>query len=134
MFMQKLHVSAGGSCRIPASVTGVVGFRPTTGCWPAADGIVPMTVTRDTVGEIQNHIFCLLPVPNKQCWQQKRIQRDCPLLIYYVAGVNARSIADVKLFNNIYSDCDKSYKEVKLEGLRIGYPKNFWDDLGEEVK
>ena len=41
---------AGGSCRIPASVTGVIGFRPTTGCWPAADGIVPMTTTRDTVG------------------------------------------------------------------------------------
>ena len=43
-------VAAGGSCRIPASVTGVLGFRPTTGCWPAADGIVPMSTTRDTVG------------------------------------------------------------------------------------
>ena len=42
--------AAGGSCRIPASVTGVLGFRPTTGCWPAADGIVPMSTTRDTVG------------------------------------------------------------------------------------
>ncbi|EIE27340.1 amidase signature enzyme [Coccomyxa subellipsoidea C-169] len=87
----------GGSCRIPASVTGVVGFRPSTGCWPAADGIVPMTVTRDTV------------------------------------GVNSRSVSDVKLFNDIFSDCDKSYKAVKVEGLRIGYPKNFWEDIGEET-
>jgi len=42
---------AGGSCRIPAGMTGTVGFRPTTGCWNAGDGIVPMTVSRDTVGE-----------------------------------------------------------------------------------
>ena len=31
-------------------MTGTVGFRPTTGCWDAGDGIVPMTVSRDTVG------------------------------------------------------------------------------------
>ena len=43
-------VQAGGSCRIPAGMTGTVGFRPTTGCWNAGDGIVPMTVSRDTVG------------------------------------------------------------------------------------
>ena len=43
-------VHAGGSCRLPASMTGVIGFRPTTGCWQAADGIVPMSTTRDTVG------------------------------------------------------------------------------------
>ncbi len=49
------------------------------------------------------------------------------------AGVNSRSVSDVKLFNNIFSDCDKSYKAVKVDGLRIGYPKNFWEDIGEEV-
>jgi hypothetical protein len=51
---------AGGSCRIPASVTGVLGFRPTTGCWAAGDGIVPMSVTRDTVGAHAS----LLPCPS----------------------------------------------------------------------
>ncbi len=49
------------------------------------------------------------------------------------AGVNARSVADVKLFNDIFSDCPKAYQEVKVGGLRVGYPKNFWEDLGEEV-
>ncbi len=42
-------------------------------------------------------------------------------------------MADVKLLNNIFSDCGKDYKHVSLGGLRIGYPKNFWEDLGEEV-
>jgi Asp-tRNA(Asn)/Glu-tRNA(Gln) amidotransferase A subunit family amidase len=56
-----LGLCTGGSCRIPASVTGVLGFRPTTGCWLAGDGIVPMSTTRDTVGMcfqacVDNHI------------------------------------------------------------------------------
>ncbi|CAL8463001.1 g2535 [Coccomyxa elongata] len=48
-------------------------------------------------------------------------------------GVNARSVADVKLFNDIFSDCPKAYREVKVDGLRMGYPKNFWEDLGAET-
>ncbi len=51
----------------------------------------------------------------------------------FAAGVNARSMADVKLFNSIFSDCEKDYKDVSLGSLRIGFPKNFWEDLGEEV-
>lgn len=39
----------GGSCRMPAAATGIVGYRPTTGCWPG-EGVVPMTTTRDTAG------------------------------------------------------------------------------------
>ncbi|CAL5224479.1 g7172 [Coccomyxa viridis] len=87
-----------GSCRIPASLTGVVGFRPTTGYWNAADGIVPMSVTRDTV------------------------------------GVNARTVSDVKLLNNIFSDGPKEYKDVDVSTLRLGYPVNFWRDVGDETK
>ena len=37
-------------------MTGTVGFRPTTGCWDAGDGIVPMTVSRDTVGAFPSHM------------------------------------------------------------------------------
>ena len=32
----------GGSCRNPASMTGIVGFRPTTGCYDAGSGILPL--------------------------------------------------------------------------------------------
>ena len=42
-------------------------------------------------------------------------------------------MADVRLFNDIFSDCPKAYREVLVEGLRMGYPRNFWEDLGEEV-
>ena len=37
------------------------------------------------------------------------------------------------LFNTIFSDCSEGYPEVDLKGMRMGYPTNFWQDLGEEV-
>ncbi|MBV4477140.1 amidase family protein [Pseudomonas botevensis] len=39
----------GGSVRIPAAFCGIVGLRPTTGGYPA-DGIVPVSQTKDTPG------------------------------------------------------------------------------------
>lgn len=44
-----IGTDTGGSVSIPASVCGVVGFRPTVGRYPA-DGIVRMTWSRDTAG------------------------------------------------------------------------------------
>lgn len=49
------------------------------------------------------------------------------------AGVIARTVSDVMLFNSLFSDCSEAYLEVELKGMRIGYPTNFWADLGDEV-
>ena len=46
-----LGTDTGGSSRIPAALNGVVGFRPTMGRYPS-DGIIRISVTRDTVGPI----------------------------------------------------------------------------------
>ena len=37
------------------------------------------------------------------------------------------------LFNSLFSDCQEVYPDVELKGLRMGYPTNFWADLGDEV-
>ena len=47
--MIALGSDTGGSVRIPASATGVVGHRHTTGRWPT-DGVVPLSTTLDSVG------------------------------------------------------------------------------------
>jgi Asp-tRNA(Asn)/Glu-tRNA(Gln) amidotransferase A subunit family amidase len=44
-----------GSIRIPASLCGVVGFRPTTGRWPGV-GIAPISHTFDTPGPIARSV------------------------------------------------------------------------------
>ena len=41
---------SGGSCRSPASLTGTVGFRPSTGCYNASPGVLGMGAMRDTTG------------------------------------------------------------------------------------
>lgn len=44
-----LGTDTAGSCRIPASMTGVVGLKTTRGRWPTG-GVVPLSSTLDTVG------------------------------------------------------------------------------------
>jgi mandelamide amidase len=44
-----LSTDTGGSVTLPASFCGVVGFRPTTGRYPA-DGVVRLSTSRDTIG------------------------------------------------------------------------------------
>ena len=50
-----LGTDTGGSIRIPASATGVVGFRPTTGRWPTT-GVVPLSTSLDTVGMLAHTV------------------------------------------------------------------------------
>ncbi len=60
-----LGSDTGGSVRIPASATGVVGHRHTTGRWPTT-GVVPLSTTLDTVGLLtrtaadSRHVFALV--------------------------------------------------------------------------
>jgi len=44
-----LGSDTGGSIRIPASLCGVYGYRPTTNRYPS-EGLVPISNTRDTIG------------------------------------------------------------------------------------
>lgn len=44
-----LVTDTGGSARIPAAFCGVIGFRPSTGRYPA-DGLIALSPSRDTIG------------------------------------------------------------------------------------
>ncbi|MEP3636182.1 MAG: indoleacetamide hydrolase [Paracoccaceae bacterium] len=50
-----LGTDTGGSCRIPAALCGVAGFRPTTGRYDS-DGVLPISHTRDTVGSLARSV------------------------------------------------------------------------------
>ena len=50
-----LGTDTGGSCRIPASLCGVYGFRPTSKRYPS-EGVVPISHTRDTVGLLGSNL------------------------------------------------------------------------------
>lgn len=47
----------GGSCRIPAALCGIVGFKPTARRIPTA-GTVPLSPTLDSIGPLANSVAC----------------------------------------------------------------------------
>lgn len=50
-----LGTDTAGSIRIPAALSGVIGFRPTTGRYPM-EGIIPVAHSSDTVGILANNM------------------------------------------------------------------------------
>jgi mandelamide amidase len=54
-----LGTDTGGSVRIPAALTGTVGFRPSTGRYPSSD-VTPISLTRDTIGLIARNVADLI--------------------------------------------------------------------------
>ena len=51
-----LGTDTGGSTRIPASLNGIAGFRPTTGRYPS-EGLTRISHTRDTVGPMAKTVI-----------------------------------------------------------------------------
>jgi aspartyl-tRNA(Asn)/glutamyl-tRNA(Gln) amidotransferase subunit A len=52
-----LGTDTGGSCRIPAALCGLVGWKPTQARVPR-DGVVPLSPTLDTVGVLGRSVEC----------------------------------------------------------------------------
>ena len=67
-----LGTDTGGSCRIPAAFTGIVGFKPTAQRVPR-EGLVPLSPTLDSIGPLARSVQC--------CAILDSILRDAPLCI-----------------------------------------------------
>lgn len=52
-----LGTDTGGSCRIPAALSGVVGFKPTASR-VSRDGVVPLSTSLDSVGPLARSVAC----------------------------------------------------------------------------
>jgi len=57
MFAAGLGTDTGGSCRIPAALCGIVGFKPTAFRVPR-EGVVPLSSTLDSVGPLARSVDC----------------------------------------------------------------------------
>lgn len=58
-----LGTDTGGSVRIPPSLTGIVGFRPSMGRYPSS-AVTPISVTRDTIGLLSRTVADLIVLDN----------------------------------------------------------------------
>ncbi len=57
MAFAALGTDTGGSCRMPAALCGVVGYKPTARRVPMA-GVLPLSTTLDSVGPLANSVAC----------------------------------------------------------------------------
>src|SRR5690606_6034709 len=89
----------GGSIRIPASVTGTVGLKPTWGRLPMA-GIYPLAPSLDTPGPITRSVADAV-------------------LMYLVIANRTREVSAIDTMLEPFGD-------QLLEGVRLGVPANFF--------
>ena len=52
-----IGTDTGGSCRIPAALTGITGFKPTARRVPL-DGVFPLSMSLDSVGPLAREVSC----------------------------------------------------------------------------
>jgi aspartyl-tRNA(Asn)/glutamyl-tRNA(Gln) amidotransferase subunit A len=104
-----LGTDTGGSVRIPASLNGVSGLRPSNGR-VSTRGVFPTTWSFDTVGPIAREVD------------------DLAAILQVLAGYDPddpRSV-DIPVGAYLTDDC--------LEGMRIGVPKNFFfEEVDPEI-
>jgi aspartyl-tRNA(Asn)/glutamyl-tRNA(Gln) amidotransferase subunit A len=108
-----IGTDTGGSIRMPASVNGVVGLKPTTGR-VSRQGVLPLAPSLDTVGPIA------------------RTARDCALMLAAVAG-GAQD--DPTCLRHPVGDYCGTLTE-DLEGVRLGVENSyfFYDQVTPDVR
>src|SRR5256712_3591132 len=97
-----------GSIRIPASLCGVVGYKPTYGL-VSRDGVIPLSWSLDTIGFLTKSV------------------RDAVILasVTFTGGVGfAPRLARER----------GRIRPLKLRGLRLGIPRNLLEPLEEDVR
>ncbi len=57
MAFAALGTDTGGSCRVPAALCGIVGYKPTARRVPIA-GVLPLSFSLDSVGPLANSVAC----------------------------------------------------------------------------
>lgn len=102
-----IGTDTGGSCRIPAAFTGIVGFKPTAYRVPR-DGVAPLSTTLDSVGPLGRSVA------------------DCALLDEVITGT-ARPAAALP-------ETAREPALLPLRGLRLLVPRNYvLEDLDAHV-
>jgi aspartyl-tRNA(Asn)/glutamyl-tRNA(Gln) amidotransferase subunit A len=104
-----LGTDTGGSCRIPAALCGLVGFKPTQARVPR-EGVVPLSITLDTVGVLGRTVRCCVTLYALLC--------DCPQAPLH-APARAPRLAVPR--NYFFDDADQAVAAAfqrKVERLR----------------
>ena len=78
MALAALGTDTGGSCRVPAAMCGVVGYKPTARRVPI-DGVLPLSPSLDSIGPLANTVACCAAVDAVLAGEPVRPLRPLPV-------------------------------------------------------
>ena len=78
MAFAALGTDTGGSCRVPAALCGIVGYKPTARRVPIA-GVLPLSFSLDSVGPLANSVGCCAIVDAVLAGEPPALPRPRPL-------------------------------------------------------
>ena len=102
-----LGTDTGGSCRIPAALNGIVGYKPTARRVPT-DGVFPLSTTLDSIGPLARTVAC--------CATLDAILAGEPPSAPQKRDIKGLRIAVPKSF--VLNDLDKAVSEAFAATLR----------------
>jgi aspartyl-tRNA(Asn)/glutamyl-tRNA(Gln) amidotransferase subunit A len=107
-----LGTDTGGSIRIPASLCGVLGMKPTIGL-VSRSGVFPLSSTLDNVGPLTNSVD------------------DCALLLDAIAGYDPDD--PLSVVSSPQSNFFSGYRHIEISQFKIGVTSSF-SSLDREVE
>ena len=118
-----LGTDTGGSVRIPAALTGTVGFRPSNGRYPI-EGVTPISHTRDTIGLITWSVADLVLLDSVIDPQGEAISQLAPAAIrlgvprsYFFTGLDEQSAIVVDDTLAMLADAGIKLIDVDLDAI-----------------
>ncbi len=119
-----LGTDTGGSVRIPATLNGIMGFRPTLGRYDSGD-VTPVASTRDTIGPMAKTVAELLLMDQLITGDDEYADVVLPLSnitlgvprCYFYENLSPDVNADIKACLSRLKQAGVSLKEIDLPGL-----------------
>ncbi len=124
-----LGTDTGGSCRIPAALCGLVGFKPTAKRVPL-DGAVPLSSSLDSIGPIAASVACCATLDAVLAGDDMRPLREFPLTGLRLA------VPQTLVFDGIDADVARAFAAARTAlseaGARIvDLPLRELSELGQ---
>lgn len=111
-----LGTDTGGSCRMPASLCGCVGFRPSDGRW-SLEGLIPLSWTRDAPGPLGASVDDVMLL-DSICARVEANRSEITSLKGLRVGVPRRHFLE-RLDNDVRMAFENSLSRLKEVGVTV---------------
>ncbi|MGH8208895.1 MAG: amidase, partial [Steroidobacteraceae bacterium] len=111
-----LGTDTGGSCRIPAAFTGLVGYKPTARRVPQA-GATPLSTTLDSIGPIGRSVACCAALDAVLANEPQQDLTDCSLPELRFAVPRTCVLDDMD--TDVAAHFERSLARISATGARV---------------